>query len=271
MFAANGKSELFENIEYGRAGDYSLRMDAQVPEGQGLFPVVILVHGGAWVAGDRKRTVEPLFEPLSGAGFAWFSISYRLANDIFGNGVGSVVTLGTAIDDVRQAVAFVKKHAADYRVDPNRIALIGESAGGQLASMAALKPGPDGAVRAVVAFYTPSDLVNLVRTSNRIPDSIRRAVKGTPFEDLLLAGLRDLSPINWVREDSPPFLLIHGTADPVVPYEQSKTMCERIRDAGATCDLYSVKGAGHGIRGWESASLSMYKNQMIRWLDKELR
>jgi len=72
-----------------------------------------------------------------------------------------VLTLGTAVDDVRQSIAYVKSHAADYRVDPGRIALIGESAGAQLASMAALHPVPSGNVRAVVAFYGPSDLVKL--------------------------------------------------------------------------------------------------------------
>jgi acetyl esterase len=271
MLATNSRSEALENVEYGRAGDFSLRMDANIPKGGGPFPAVIIVHGGAWVAGDRRSTVQPLFEPLSAAGFAWFTISYRLANDIFSNGLGSALMLGAAIDDVRQAVSFVKAHAAEYRVDPARIALIGESAGGQLASMAALKPGPAGAVRAVVAFYTPSDLVTLARTSNRIPESVRRAVKGSPFEELLLAGLRDLSPINWVREYSPPFLLIHGTADTLVPIEQSKAMCEKIREAGATCDMSTVKGGGHGVRGWDAASLTTYKTQMIRWLEKELK
>jgi acetyl esterase len=267
-FAAAARSEYRENIEYGRTGDYSLRLDANIPDGRGPFPAAIIVHGGAWVAGDRKRSVEPLFQPLSSHGFAWFSISYRLASDISSNGFAAALKLGTQIDDVRQAVAFVKGHASEYHVDANRIALIGESAGGQLASMAALKPGPDGAVRAVVALYSPNDLAALARTSDFIPDSLRQAVKNSALDALLMAGLADLSPMNWVRRDSHPFLLIHGTADQWVPIEQSKQMCEKMSLAGARCTLYTVEGGGHGIRGWESAGLTGYKDHMVTWLEK---
>ena len=96
--------------------------------------------------------VQPLFQPLTDAGFAWFSISYRLATDIS--------QFGAAVSDVREAIRFVKSHAADYHIDPEKIALIGESAGGQLAEMAVLRGGPDTSVKAVVALYTPSDLVS---------------------------------------------------------------------------------------------------------------
>ena len=273
-FTATGRSEFLENIEYGRADGMSLQMDAHIPEGHGPFPAAIIVHGGGWVRGDRKYTVQPLFRPLSDAGFAWFSISYRLANDLAGghgqNNVASALMLGAAIDDVRQAVSYVKAHASEYRVDPSRIALIGESAGAQLASMAALKPGPNGSVRAVVALYSPSDLADLAQTSRHIPESVRQAIKGTPFADILVAGLRNLSPINFVSAGMPPFFLIHGTADTLVPFEQSERMCTRIREAGGSCELFPVKGGGHGIRWWESDHRTAYKQHMIHWLEKEL-
>jgi alpha-L-fucosidase 2 len=179
--------------------------------------------------------------------------------------------LGTAVDDVRQAVAYVKQHAAEYRVDTTRIALVGESAGAQLASMAALKPARGGAVQAVVALYSPSDLVSLAETSPQIPTSVRQALKGTPFADMLMAGLSNLSPINFVKRDSPPFLLIHGTADTLVPFAQSERMCARIREAGGSCELYPVRGGGHGIRWWEADHLTAYKREMIRWLAEALK
>ncbi len=273
--ALSGSSETRENVEYGQAGGVSLRMDVHIPEGRGLFPAAIIVHGGGWIKGDRKHTVEPLFQPLTAAGFAWFSISYRLAGDLHANDaqstIGSALMLGSAVEDVRQAVVYVKRHAGEYNVDSNRIALIGESAGAQLASMAALRPGPNGKVRAVVALYSPSDLVSLAQNSPQIPESVRKAVRGTPLEELLLAGLRDISPINWVRPDSPPFLLIHGTADSLVPFEQSTRMCERLRESGVACDLYPVNGGGHGLRWWESEHLTSYKSHMVEWLRKELR
>ncbi len=259
-----------KDIEYGRAGNVSLRLDAHIPNGAGPFAAVILVHGGAWVTGDRANNVRPLLQPLSEAGFAWFSISYRLAGELGRNPVGAAMHLGAAENDVRSAVAFVRDHAAEYRVDPNRIALVGESAGGQLAAMAALRPDPNGAVKGVVAFYTPSDLAAWARTSNMIPDRIRDAVKGTLFNELLMAGLSEFSPINLVSEGSPPFLLIHGTDDSVVPFAQSQRFCDKLQSSGVNCELYTVKGGGHGMRGWESMRLTEYKSAMIRWLEQIL-
>ena len=164
----------------------------------------------------------------------------------------------------------MKQHADEYHIDPDRIALIGESAGGQLACMAALRPDPEGAVQGVVAFYTPSDLASLVRTSSLIPDNVRDAVKGTPFDGLLMAGLTNFSPINYVSATSPPFLLIHGTDDNVVPLAQSERFCDKLRTAGAGCDLFRVEGGGHGVRGWQSLRLTDYKPFMIRWIRQVL-
>ena len=178
--------------------------------------------------------------------------------------------IGTAEADVRRAVAFVKDHAAEYRVDANKIVLIGESAGGQLAAMAALKPGADGAVRGVVAFYTPTDLATLVRTSALIPDNVRDAVKGTMFDNILMAGLTEFSPINAVSSAAPPFLLIHGTDDNVVPFAQSERFCDKLRESNVGCEIYTVKSGAHGIRAWESAKLTDYKTPMIRWIQKVL-
>jgi alpha-L-fucosidase 2 len=264
----------YSDVEYAHPKGISLLMDGYVPGDKGPYPAVILVHGGAWVAGDRKRSVEPLFEPLTKAGFAWFSISYRLANSFDPKNLPSLVmsagALSGAIDDVRSAVAFVREHATEYNIDPNRIALIGESAGAQLISVAALKPGENGAVQAAVAFYCPSDLVTLVRNFP-LPDQIRQMIIGTPFEKLLFAGLRDLSPLTYVRSDAPPFLMIHGTADPIVPYTQSVDMCDALKKASATCDLIKVEGAGHGMRHWEpNKSMTAYKPDLIKWLSSAL-
>lgn len=204
-------AEVRKGIEYARPEGISLRFDASIPEGKGPFPAAILVHGGGWVRGDRSVEVAPLFKPLSDAGIAWFSIDYRLATDL--------LHFGVAIDDVIAAVHFVKAHAAEYHIDPDRIALIGESAGGQLAAMAALTAPHEDAVRAVVALYAPTDLVALLDSSGLIPSQIRERFKGTPLETLLHARLKQLSPISNLRRDAPPFLLIHGTADPLVPFE----------------------------------------------------
>lgn len=248
-------------MEYGRAGGHSLRLDAFVPKGPGPFPAAIIVHGGGWVAGDRSWNVEPLFRPLSDAGLAWFSISYRLAKH------GSV--FGEAVEDVEQAIRYVHTQALDFSVDANRIALVGESAGGQLAAMAAL--GKTGsAVRAVISLYAPMDLEQLSRDSKVVPEPFRRAMQGTPWAGNVLARLRELSPVRHVRSGMPPFLLIHGTADTLVPFDQSRNMCRAIRSVGGECDLLAVKAGGHGLRWWESAGLTSYKRLMIAWLRQHI-
>jgi acetyl esterase len=254
---------MHHNIEYTRVGDAGLAMDAAIPQAGARVPAVIVVHGGGWVRGDRVVDVAPILPPLSDAGFAWFSISYRLMNNDAAN-------FGAGVEDIQAAVRFVRAHAAEYHVDPDRIALVGESAGGQLAAMAALNP--DLKVRGVVALYAPTDLVTLAKTSDKVPEWVRDNLKGSAFETLILAGLKQFSPIEHVRRDMPPFLLIHGTADSLVPYEQSKAMCARIRAAGANCELFPVTGAGHGVRWWESdpAMAAPYKHEMVRWLKERL-
>lgn len=257
-------AELHRDVEYSRAEGLSLRLDASIPDGTGPFPAAIIVHGGGWVRGDRKYDVAPLFKPLADAGFAWFSIDYRLASD--------PLHFGIAVNDVEAAIRFVKERAQDYRIDADRIALIGESAGGQLAGMAALNNARGTSVKAVVAIYAPTDLVSLLKTSDLIPSSIRDSLQGTPLEGLLLARLAQLSPIEKVRAGMPPFLMIHGTADPLVPFEQSRAMCNKMQTVGASCDLFRVPGGGHGIRRWESNPeiAEPYKREMIRWLNQQL-
>jgi len=251
-------AETLTDVEYAKG----LAFDGSIPRGEGPFPAAIIVHGGGWVRGDRRIDVAPLFQPLEDAGFAWFSISYHFAT--------SALDFGTASSDVLDAIKFVKAHATEYRIDPDRIALIGESAGGQLAAMAALDPS--AGVRAVVAMYTPTDLVGLVSISGLIPDSVRKSLAGTPFEGLILSRLGQLSPIEGVHPGMPPFLLIHGTADRLVPYSQSPAMCARMQAAGASCEVYPVDGGGHGMRGWEqSPTMSRpWKREMVRWLKDRL-
>jgi alpha-L-fucosidase 2 len=250
-----------QNIEYSRVGDVILRLDAHIPEGEGPFPAVILVHGGGWVGGDRERSVRPLFQPIADAGLACFSISYRLATDF--------LRFGAAVEDVRQAVQFVRAHAAEYNVDPKRIALVGESAGAHLASLAAMEDPKS--ITAVVALYSPSDLETLALTSNMIPANIRQLAEASGLRPLLLARLRELSPIQHIAAGLPPFLLIHGTDDTLVPFDQSLKFQEKLRAAGVSCELLPVKGGGHGIRGWEySPNLRAYKSAMISWLRQQL-
>ena len=250
-------AERVRGTEYSHPGGQSLLFDAQIPEGDGPFPAAILIHGGGWVRGDRRTEMAPLFEPLSSAGIAWFSIDYRLATD--------PVSFGVAVRDVEAAVRFISANAADYRVDPTRIALIGESAGGHLAAMAALNS--DLPIKTVVALYAPTDLASLVRNVGLMPDAVRANISSGFWGNIIMARLSQLSPIEHLRRDMPPFLLIHGTNDPLVPIHQSREMCARMKALGNTCEVYPVEGAGHGMRYWHSTA---YQQEIIRWLNSRL-
>jgi alpha-L-fucosidase 2 len=153
---AHGEARLLTDIEYGRADGESLRLDVNVPDGAGPFPVAILVHGGGWSAGDKRGTdkpgssadISPWFEPLTAAGFTWFSINYRLA---------PTHRWPACFEDVQTAIRWVKAHAAEYRGDPRRIALFGHSAGGHLVCLAAVQAQADTRVQAVVGFAPVTD------------------------------------------------------------------------------------------------------------------
>ncbi len=260
--------ELKQDIEYGVAGGESLKLDVFVPDGAGPFPVAILVHGGGWSRGDKHRVpagdaadIAPWFAPLSRAKFAWFSINYRLAPKH---------RWPACLDDVQTAIRWVKAHAAEYKGDPNRIALFGHSAGGHLVCQAAVLAAPDTRVQAVVGFAAVTD---------HEQDSDRRGGLSTSLQALLdrpkeitpdaLAVLRDLSPLNHVKPGLPPFLLVHGTADQSVPYEQSLAFQKKIRAAGGVCDLITIPGAPHAFATWRTLAPD-YEQQMIDWLRVKL-
>ena len=264
LFLATVRAADIKGIEYSHPGGVRLRMDAHLPKGSGPFPAVILVHGGAWVAGSRRFDVKPLFKPLSVAGFAWFTISYRLARKApFSGSMIDASKIGNGIDDVQSAVQFLRDHAAEFHVDQNRIALIGESSGAQLASMAAIR---GARVKAVVAFYCPSDLVAIALPPGLFHEAAARVTWGSPLHSELLA----LSPIAAVRPGMPPFLFIHGTSDHVVPFDQSIRMCDEMRKAGSACDVIPVKGGLHGVQLWEALHKTGYKRQMTEWLSARM-
>ena len=259
-------AELKTDIEYAKAGDMSLTLDAFVPEGSGPFPTCILVHGGGFTKGDKTSFIKPLFQPLSDAHFTWFTINYRLAPQH---------RWPACLDDVETAIRWVKAHAAEYKVDPARIALIGESAGGHLVSMAGvrMKAGCDTRLAAVAPFYGPHDL-EFQADNRRAPGASLTALLG--IADDLSEGnrkiLREASPSSYVTPGLPPFLLIHGDKDPTVPYDQSVRFQAKMKEAGNVCDLITVPGGVHGMGGWSKLTPpSPYAAEMIAWLRKTLK
>jgi len=254
------KAELKQDIEFAKAGDVSLTLDAFTPEGDGPFPACILVHGGAWTKGDKTTFIKPLFDPLSKAGFTWFTINYRLAPQYQWPACG---------DDVAAAIAWVRAHAEEYKVDPKRIALVGESAGGHLVSWAGLTDKGNPPLAAVVAFYAPNDLVTLMKKRKEL-GGLGDLLGATELNDETWDKLGKISPIGQVRPAAPPFLLIHGDKDGRVPLEQSHLFQQRLKDSGNVCDLITVPGGDHGMGGWSKLG-SDYQEQMVLWLKDKLK
>lgn len=206
-------------------------------------PIVIFAHGGAWVRRD-KRAVRVMH--VLDQGFALASVGYRLAtNDPF----------PAQVQDYRRAAAHLVAHASAHGLDPARVFFTGASAGGYLASLAALASrelefGPTVTVRGVVTIYAPSDLIAMAgpmphENDSSLPEPsanrlLRVDVRGHP--DLA----RRASPVSYVTPEAPPFLILHGDADRVVPFSQSVILDEHLRRAGVQSDLIRLRGIGHG-------------------------
>jgi acetyl esterase/lipase len=260
---AAARCELQKDIEYGRTGDVSLKLDASVHDGPGPFPAVIIVHGGGFTGGNKHVYVTPMFEPLTQARFVWFSIDYRLAPQY---------KFPAAVEDVDHAIEYVKSHSSQYKVDVHRIALLGESAGGYLVSYVGTQTEPKWKVAAVVSFYGPHNLMGEFEMRKRqgvAPGALTEFLGITTYDGKAFRLLKKESPINHVKKGLPPFLLLHGTKDDVVDYQQSVDMCARLRQAGDACELYPVEGGKHGMGNWEA--MPAYKQKVVEWLQETLK
>src|SRR5579864_6730129 len=246
-----------KDVEYGRPGGKALLLDLHIPDGDGPFPTAILVHGGGFDEGSKSTNVRPLFDVLANAGFAWFSIDYRLAPD-FRFPKGS--------EDVNTAIIWVKANAARNHVDVSKIALIGESAGGFLVNYAGTHETPETKVAAVVDFYGPTDYGKLAQLRRDHPERFnmaslnRHSANGggihyfgvEQLDEPGVAKLWAASPIGSVHSGMPPFLCIHGTKDDQVAYDQSTEMCAAMQKAGASCELVTIENGRHGMGGWRA-------------------
>ena len=256
------KAGIRKDVEYSRAGGESLRLDACVPDGNGPFPAIIMVHGGGWSSGDKTQGVEPLFAPISRAGLAWFSINYRQAPKH---------RYPAAVEDVETAIRWLKQNAAEFKVDPERLALLGESAGGHLVALAVVRAKADTRVAAAIPFYAPVDLESDTERRGGLSLSLRDLF-GRSYEanDEVIKLLREASPINYVHAGLPPFLLVHGTADMSVPYSQSVRLQTKLKELDVPCDLITIDDGVHGMTRWEATDPD-YKGRVVKWIVEKLR
>lgn len=256
---------LFEkDVQYSQGN--RLAMDIARPKGDGPFPAIVAIHGGGFVGGERSFH-HPTILKLAGRGYVAATVSYRLA---------PANMFPAAVQDVKAAVRFLRANAAKYAIDPERMAAIGGSAGGHLALMIGLTPGvpefetppnreQSSRVSAVVSYFPPTDFVRMYGKSSEAANVLPQFLGGTPTN---APGAHVIaSPLHWVTPLAPPTLLIHGTDDRIVPFEQSQWLLDRLKSAGVRAELESIAGADHGFQG---ADAERAERRMMEFLDQNL-
>lgn len=242
------------------------------PAAKAPLPVIVYIHGGAWRGGNKHEGISFLTHSVAGGNYAGVTIGYRFSGEAI---------WPAQIHDCKAAIRWIRTHAKQYHLDPERIGVIGSSAGGHLAAMLGTsehverldgKVGGDAkqnsSVACVVDLYGPTELLALSEFPSDIehdaPDSPESRLVGGPLQQRKDVA-RSASPITYVSVDDPPFLLIHGTEDPLVPYDQSERFLAALEEEGVEAMLLQVQGGGHG--GFRSAEL----DRRIRlFLDKHL-
>ncbi len=243
----SGSIYIQHDVVYGKGGNVDLLADIAWPKvAKGPLPAIIHIHGGGWTGGNRFW--DGGLQHFAKSGYFAATIEYRL---------DKVAKWPAQIQDCKCAVRWLRANAAKYNVDPNRIGVMGESAGGHLVAclgtMAGEKefegdggwPGVSSAVQAVVDFYGPTDFVT--------PDIYSEQAK---FLTLGLFGVpRDQNPALWksgspvfyVAAGDPPMLMVHGDADQLVPIAQSQVFAAALTKAGVPNQLIVVHNGGHGL------------------------
>lgn len=278
------------DVIYGRKDGLALTMEVLGPRKPNGLAVIWVVSSSG--RSSREQTLTTSFErrvlPFLQRGYAVFAVIH---------GSSPRFQLQDHVQDVRRAVRFVFHRAADYHVDPRRLGIAGSSSGGLTALLIAMH-GDDGdaraddpvmqapsRVQAAGAFFAPSDLLQFGEGEETVLQFMQRryAVIDPSFEffdveaktgartrieepDAVARTLREFSPIRHVTRGDPPTILIHGTADALVPIEQSRRLARRLRDAGVPVQLLEREGMAHAWPGWEAEAALI-----ADWFETHLR
>jgi len=226
--------------------DAAQKMDVYFPESGGPWPVLVFVHGGSWMHGDKSEA--GMFARLTTSqGYLVVSLNYRLYPP---------ATFPAMIEDVKCAVRSLRANADQYNLDPNRVGAVGVSAGGHLVSL--LGTTDQSAGWDVGEYLDQSSLVQAVIAMAGVMD-LSRSFPNTDIEAMKRVGfgeynVAEASPITHVTPNDPPFLLIHGDRDELVPVEQSQLMYDRLVQTNVPAQLVIVKNAGHSMIGADSST-----------------
>jgi acetyl esterase/lipase len=253
------------DLVYASPNRHPQALDVFVPENTDKpLPLIVWIHGGGWRNGSKNQNFALRW---ARPGYVFASINYRLTD---------VAPFPAQIEDCKAAIRWLRAHAAEFNIDPARIGVWGSSAGGHLASLLGTTANvsqfdtgdnldQSAAVQAVVDFYGPIDLIALAATPG-----YERHARADSAESKLLGGgtgleraelARLANPITHLGADTPPFLIVHGTKDAVVPPAQSELFADALQKAGIPVSLHLIEGAKHGgpeyraddVSGWVEA------------------
>ena len=257
------------DVVYGTAQGTPLLLDLAMPKtGNGPFPVVVFLHGGGWSEGNRQE-MNHFIEGVAGLGYVGVTVEYRLV---------PAARFPAQIEDCKAAVRWLRANAAKFRINPERIGVVGFSAGGHLASMLGVtgkkdglegaggNPGQSSRVQAVVSFFGLTDF-STRDWPRDLENGVIEPFLGGSFAD---HGdeYRRASPITYVTSDAPPFLFFHGSEDKLVSVDQSKRLGEKLRNAGVFAEVNVLEGEGHGFT---DATNQKAMRRMLDFLDAHLK
>jgi acetyl esterase/lipase len=272
--------KVIRGVTYSTVGNEKLKLDIAVPAGEGPFPCVVMLHGGAWQGGSRTdfslgdkdkdgNRLPSWIETAAAKGYVAAAVSYRLAPKH---------KFPAMIEDARGAVRWLRANAKEYKIDPDKFAAAGFSAGAHLSLLCGMcdkSAGFDvgehldqsGRVQCVINFFGPTDL-SLYATSPGIVDGYIVPVFGKEAKtDASI--LKKASPITYVGKDSPPTLILHGTIDVIVPIKHSENLLKALTDVGVATEMLTVPFAGHG--SWSDREMSKAAAASFKFLDKHLK
>ncbi|MCX6849856.1 MAG: alpha/beta hydrolase [Verrucomicrobia bacterium] len=243
------------DLVYVEGGHERHKLDLYLPEkAEGPLPLIIWVHGGGWQNGS-KDGCPPLRAGYVAQGYAVASINYRLSGH---------AVFPAQIEDCKAAIRWLRAHAKEYSLDPQRFGVWGSSAGGHLVALIGASGdvkafdvganlGQSSRVQAVCDYYGPTDFTVFVTT----PGYESHATDSSPEAKLIGGAVMQnkdkaarVNPITYVSKDDPPFLVVHGDKDPTVPINQSQLLFDALKQSEVSVHFHTIHGAGHGGPGF---------------------
>jgi len=242
------------DLAYVANGHARQKLDLYIPEKSSEpLPLIIWIHGGGWAAGSKDQC-QPLRNGYAERGYAVASIGYRLSGDAI---------FPAQIEDCKAAIRWLRAHAKQYNLNPDRFGVWGSSAGGHLAALVGASGGvkafdvgahldQSSRVQAACDYYGPTDLLQMddhaladAHLKHNLPASPESKLIGGPIQENKEKAAR-VNPIAYVTPDDPPFLIVHGDKDPLVPIHQSQLLFEALKKTGVSVRFHTIHGAGHG-------------------------